>query len=318
MFKSIFRRAFLCGIAAAAPALCVNDSLYFLFQRSTYLENLCMPAAWWANPALTAEIGGKTALTVSVTPLGNTFTIASAKYCAPIGARGGWGIGLMGAGISPDPSLQANNSGAQYSSHVTFSNPSIQLAGGLKIPYIGSIGALGDFGLELLPNFSGGEENYFSMGLGAGFLTPYAWDYLSLSLFAMSRGHFWIQNFWDHDGKVGLRLKTPDSLVLGSLEYTVSFSSGSVKFIGNSPAYYYQVVKALMSLKIYAIMGVLIGYSDDLGIFSNNGSMIHGGVELRRSSVYPFFGGYELGVSLTHSALLVHHLWLAYSFPAPQ
>ena len=131
----------------------------------------------------------------------------------------------------------------------------------------------------------------------------------------MSRGHFWIDNFWDHDGKMGLRIKTPDSLVLGSLEYTVSFSSG-FKYIGNAPANYYQVVKAMASIKIYAIMGVLIGYSDDLGIFSNNGTLIHGGLEMRRSDVYPFFGGYELGVSLTRSALLVHHLWLAYAFTA--
>ena len=95
--------AFLGTLVFLTPGFCVTDSLYFLFQRSTYLENLCMPAAWWANPALVAEITEKTAMTVNVTPLGNVFTIASAKYCAPLGARGGWGVGLMGAGHRSRP-----------------------------------------------------------------------------------------------------------------------------------------------------------------------------------------------------------------------
>ena len=302
-------------VAAAAPCLGLNDSLYFLFQRSTYLENLWMPGAWWANPATTAEIEKKTALTVNVTPLGNVYTIASAKYLAPAGKIFGWGIGLMGAGISPDPSLQATNGNAQYSSKFSFSNPSLQCAFGAKIPALGSVGFLGDFGAELLPDFQGSQSNYFTMGIGLGVLTPYALDLLSFSVSSMSRGHFWIQNFWDHDGKLGLRLKTSDSLLLGSLEYTVSFASGSIKYIGNSPAYYYQVVKGLVSLKAYAILGILAGYSRDLGIYSDNGTLLHGGIELRQSSVYPFFGGYEIGVSLTHSALLVHRLWLAYCFP---
>jgi len=310
----VMRHTFLCVFFFATTVFCDGDSLYFLFQRSTYLENLCMPGAWWANPAVMAEINAKTALTTSVTPLGNTFSIASVKYFAPLGGKAGWGIGLLGAGINPDPSLQATSGGAQYSSHFSFSNPSIQLAGGYNIPSIGSIGVLGDFGMELLPNFSGGKDNFFTMGLGAGFLTPYWRNYLSLSLCAMSREHFWIQQVWNNDGKIGLRLKTPDSLVLGSLEYTVSFASGTIKYIGNAPANYYQVVKALASLKMYTVLGLVFGFSQDLEIYSNNGTMLHGGIEMRQSSVYPFFGGYEIGVSLTHSALLVHHFWLAYTF----
>jgi hypothetical protein len=254
-------------------------------------------------------------LTVNVTPLGNVYSIASAKYLAPAGNHFAWGIGIMGAGINPDPSLQATNGNAQYSSHFSFSNPSIQLAAGVKIPSMGSMGLLGNFGAELLPDDLGNQANYFTLGLGIGWLTPYAFNLISLSMSSMSTGHFWIQNFWDYDGKLGMRLKTSDSLLLGSLEYTVSFASGSLRYIGNSPAYYYQVVKALLSLKAYSILGILAGYSQDLGIYSDNGILIHGGVELRRSSVYPFFGGYEIGVSLTHSALLVHRLWIGYSFP---
>jgi hypothetical protein len=306
----------LCIFALVGSCFGVNDSLYFLFQRSTYLESLFMPGAWWANPAVTAEISSKTALTVNVTPLGNTYTIASAKYLAPAANAFGWGIGVMGAGINPNPdgSLQANNDGAQYSSHFTFSNPSIQCAAGAKMPGIGAAGLLGDFGFELLPDGNGGQANFWTMGIGAGLLTPYYFNNVSLSISVMSTGHFWIESFWDNDGKLGARFKTPDSLLMGSLEYTVSFVSGSVKYIGNAPAYYYQVVKGLASLKAYAVLGVLMGFSRDLGIYSDNGSMVHAGLELRQSTVYPFFGGYEVGVSLTHSALLVHRLWLAYCF----
>jgi hypothetical protein len=74
------------------------------------------------------------------------------------------------------------------------------------------------------------------------------------------------------------------------------------------------VVKALASVKILSIAGVLVGYSDDLGILSDNGPMIHIGAELRQSTVYPFFAGYEIGIGLTqlHRDLLVHRLWVGY------
>jgi hypothetical protein len=42
--------------------------------------------------------------------------------------------------------------------------------------------------------------------------------------------------------------------------------------------------------------------------------MIHIGAELRQSTVYPFFAGYEIGIGLTqlHRDLLVHRLWVGY------
>jgi hypothetical protein len=72
-------------------------TLYYLYQRTIYLENLTMNGAWWANPALTGEIAEKTASTIDVTPIGlRQFTIVSAKFLFPFGKIFGAGIGIMG------------------------------------------------------------------------------------------------------------------------------------------------------------------------------------------------------------------------------
>jgi hypothetical protein len=305
-------------VITAAPCLAVNDSLYFLFQRSTYLENLGMPGAWWANPATLAEINDKIALTTNVTPLGNVFTITSARYVAPVANRFGWGIGILGAGINPNPdgSLQATNSSAQYQSHFSFYNPSIQIGFAAKVFNDWRAGFLFDFGAEQLPDGGGGQTNFSTIGIGLGVLTPYFFNRASFSLSTMSTGHFWLQPYWDYDGKAGLRFKSPDSLIMGSLEYTFSLVSGSIRYIYNSPANYYQVVKFLASIKTLSIGGILFGLSRDLGIFSDNGVLLHLGVELRRSAINPFFGGYEIGIATTqrNRDLFLHRLWLGYCF----
>jgi hypothetical protein len=317
MHKIIFYM--LMAFTAMAPSCwAVNDSLFFLFQRSTYLENLNMPGAWWANPATVAEVGKKTAMTVNVSPLGFVYTIASARYLAPVAGRFGWGIGIMGAGINPNPagSLQADNTGAQYQSQFSFSNPSIQLSAAAKLTGGLCLGLLCDAGFEELPDGNGGQMNFPTLGIGVGGMTPYFFDKVSLSLSLMSTGHFWLQSYWDYDGKGGVRFKSSDSLLMGSLEYTYSLVSGTIKNIYNSPATYYHVVKALASIKIFSIAGVLFGFSRDLGIFSDNGAMVHLGVELRQSQVYPFFGGYETGIAVTqrNRDLWVHRLWLGWCF----
>ncbi len=111
----------LFGYARAA-----NDSLYFLYQRTTYLENLNTPGGWWANPALTGEVSFPAGYTINVTPLGNSYTLASVKYVFPFLNHFGGGIGIMGTGIAPDQSTQFSSTGATYNSHFTFSNPSFQ------------------------------------------------------------------------------------------------------------------------------------------------------------------------------------------------
>jgi hypothetical protein len=297
-------------LTCAFPCLSANDSLYFLYQRSTYLENLTMWGAWWANPATISEITEKTAMSTNVTPLGNVFTLASARYMAPFEKYFSWGIGILGAGInrSPDGSLLANNAGAQYQSHVTLSNPSIQVAAGAKLPGDLEVGLLGDIGTEVLPDGYGSQSNFLTMGAGLGIMTPYLFDKVSLTLSSMSRRHLSLQPYMDYDGKAGLRFKASDSLYIGSLEYTFSMGSG-----------YYQVVKGIVSIKALSVVGVLAGFSQDVEMFSDNGAMIHVGVELRRSSMYPFFGGYEIGIAVSNKNrdILIHQLWIGYCFGRP-
>jgi hypothetical protein len=316
--RSIFP-AILLTIIAAHSCCAVNDSLYFLFQRSTYLENATMPCAWWVNPAMLAETDKKTALTGTVFPLGGAYTIASARYCAPASSHIAWGIGVLGAGInhSPDGSFTASNSGAQYRSSTSLSNPSVQIGVAAGTSGGFSAGFLVDGGAELLPDGGGGQANFFTLGTGIGAMTPYILDKVSLAVSYMSQGHFWLQPFWDHDGKACLRFKSSDSLVMGSLEYTFSLASGVIKNIYNSDATYYQVVKTLVSLKVLGIAGVLLGYSQDLGILSDNGPMIHLGAEIRKSTVYPYFAGYEIGVGTTqrHRDLFLHRVWVGYCLP---
>jgi len=305
---------FVCCI----PCMAVNDSLYFLYQRSTYLEELTQPGGWWANPALTAEIPAKTAMTVNVTPLGNIYTIASAKFCMPINKTFAAGIGIMGAGISPGGSLQANENGAQYSSSFKFSNPSVQLAGGMKLPLDASIGLLIDVGAELLPDGYGGQSNFLVAGWGFGVISPKLFDRLSLAVSTMYTGHFWQETYWDYDGKAGVRYISPDSTIMGSLQYSLTFDRDTLSWLYRTKGHLYQVAKGMASFKIYSIAGILLGYSTDLGNFSDNGDLLHVGAELRQSTVYPYFGGYEMGIAVTklHSDLIVHHLWVGYSFRA--
>jgi len=316
----MFRRASLyvsfVTITAAIPCFAVNDSLYFLFQRSTYLEQLTMPGAWWANPALITEIDAKTVMSVNVTPLGNIYTLASAKYILPVTSTFSAGVGILGAGISPGGSLQAGQSGVSYQSRSTFSNPSVQLAVGLKLPWGGALGVLGDVGAELLPDGYGGQSNFPIAGFGLGILSPWLFNHLSLSLSSMSTGHFWQQTYWNYDGKAGVRYKTADSLLIGSLEYTFSLFKDTISWLYQSDNHSYQVVKGMVSFKVYSIAGILLGYSSDLGNLSDNGNLLHLGAELRQSNVYPYFGGYEMGIALSsiHRNLLVHHFWVGYAF----
>jgi hypothetical protein len=307
----------------STPCFAQVDTLnyYFLYQRSTYLENVLLPGAWWANPASTAEIERKTVQTVNVTPLGNVLTIASAKFLMPVFSRFGVGIGIMGAGQgnSSNQNLNASGSGATFQSQYSFFNPSMQLSGAAKFKQGGGIGLLFNIGAEQLPSsmdFGPTYSNYLTMGFGAGFLTPWFFDRISIGLSGMSTGHFWIQNYWDYDGKLAVRFRRADSLLTGYVESTFSSFGGKLVWIGNSPSNYYEVIKAMASLRFMGILGFLFGYSDDLLNGEANGQCAHVGLELKQSNVSPYYGGYEIGIALAqlHRDLFVHRLWVGYNF----
>jgi|WetSurMetagenome_2_1015567.scaffolds.fasta_scaffold00008_155 hypothetical protein len=301
-----------------------NDSLYFLYQRTTYLENLWTPGGWWANPALIGELSAPSAYTINTTPLGYRYTLASVKYVFPFFDRFGAGFGIMGTGISDaaQQSGQASSSGVTYNSHFTFSNPSFQSAIGGSLPKIGSGGALIDIGAEMLPNGFGGSSEFLLTRLGLGILTPFYFNSISASATATATMHFWNSVYIDWNAKLGLRIKALDSLLTGTAEYTLTFQAGSVESFYTSSSYDYEVFKTMMSVRFYKIFGFLIGYSTDFGEFSNfrNGSCIHLGMELRASHANPIFAGYDLGISIDalsqSQGLLIHRLWIGYRFLA--
>jgi hypothetical protein len=296
-----------------------NDSLYYLYQRSTYLENLNTPGGWWANPALTGEIAVPTGYTINVTPLGNSYTLASVKYLIPFLQRFGAGIGIMGTGIANQQSTGINPGGISFSSNYSFSNPSFQLGLGGRIPGIGSAGILVDIGAEMLPSgYSDvAASNFLLTRFGLGVLTPYYFGCASLSATGMATLHFWQQLYMDSDAKIGLRLKFLDEMILGSAEYTLSFKTHFIQSFYATYGYDYEVFKALVSVKIYKVAGILAGFSTDFNQSPGslyNGNCLHAGLELRPLDIYPFFGGYDLGVSTTFPGLLIHRIWIGYRF----
>lgn len=317
--RGLVIRALCCALTVASSAANgANDSLYFFYQRSTYLENLQTPGGWWANPALTGEISAPTGYTINATPLGYRYTLASVKYLFPFCGNFGAGLGILGTGIAPDQSTQVTSAGVSYNSHFTFSNPSFQLGLGGRLPAVGSAGLLVDLGAEMLPDGYGGSSYFFLGRGGLGLLTPYYFNTVSLSLTAMATMHFWNHLYMDENGKIGLRVKILDDLVLGSAEYTFSFRSAAVESFYPTSQFFYEVFKATVSVRIYKIAGVIAGYSTDFGQFSDygsgNGNCLHAGVELRPLDTYPFFGGYDLGISTTFRDLFIHRIWLGYRF----
>jgi hypothetical protein len=317
-------RALCCTlIVGSGAAYAANDSLYFLYQRTSYLENLRTPGGWWANPALTGEITVPTGYTINVSPLGYRYTLASVKYLFPFCGNFGAGLGIMGTGIAPDQSTQVTSSGISINSHFTFSNPSFQLGLGGRLPAVGSAGLLFDIGAEMLPDGYGGSSNFLVARGGLGILTPFYFNAISLSLTGMATMHFWDRLYMDENGKIGLRVKILEDLVLGSAEYTFSFKSAASFY--TSSQFFYEVFKATVSVRIYKIAGVIAGYSTDFGQFSDygsgNGNCLHAGLELRPLDTYPFFGGYDLGISTTYRDLFIHRIWIGYRFlkhPLPE
>jgi len=276
-----------------------------------------MNGAWWANPALTGEITEKTVSTVDVTPLGLAqFTIVSAKYQFPFGKIFGAGFGIMGEGLgqSQNQSAQISDNGATVSSHFSFSNPSFQAGLGMNLKNVGSAGILFNAGEELFQQADGTSYNYPIVSLGIGVLTPYFFNSISLSFTAMSTWHFWQQAYLDDDGKAGIRFKILDDFIIGSFEYAFPFKSGIQSFYTTSA--HYQVAKAQISFRIYKIGGLLLGYSSDFGGFTSMGGTLHAGLELRQSDVYPYFGGYEVGLSTYRQISFTHQIWVGYCFRA--
>jgi hypothetical protein len=320
-FKFLLAMAVFCVFPVSGTINVPNiDGLYFFYQRSIYLENLCQPAAWWANPSLLSPIDRITVFTSNTGLIGQRYTISSARVVLPIQSKLNIGFGVTGTGTTEGRSLSAGNGGAQYSSSFSFNLPSLEAGVSYIPPVVGSIGALMITGTESIPDPSNSGLNtlYFFWGIGAGWLSPSIMNTVKFSVSTLSVYHSQFITWWDNGAKAGLQINVNDGKVTGSFEYGFALFNGPVSFFQNQSNFHgYEIFKGSVSLKMMDIAGVLLGYSKDTppaNAIDNNGSTFHAGVELRRSDVYPYYGGYEMGISGAHGISIIHRIWVGYGF----
>ncbi|MGA2506902.1 MAG: hypothetical protein ABSF80_05440 [Chitinispirillaceae bacterium] len=296
------------------------DGLYFFYQRTIYLENLCQPAAWWANPSLLSPIDKVTVFTSNAGLIGRQYTISSVRVALPINQKMDIGFGVTGTGTTEGSSLSAGNGGAQYSSNFNFNLPSLEAGASYTPPVGGNIGALFITGTESVPDPSNSGLNtvYFFWGFGAGWLSPSVMNTVKFSISTISVYHSQFITWWDNCAKTGILINAKDGGLIGSLEYGFSLFNGPVSFFQNKSNFHgYETIKGCISLKMMGIAGILLGYSNDsppANAIDNNGATYHAGIELRRSTIYPYYGGYEFGISTAHSISIIHRIWIGYSF----
>jgi hypothetical protein len=297
------------------------DGLDFFYQRTIYLENLCQPSAWWANPSLLAPIDQITVFTSNTGLIGQQYTISSARIVLPVRPKLNVGFGVTGTGGPTEGrALSAGDQGVQYSSHFNFKLPSLEAGISYALPVAGVVGALLITGTESVPDLSNSTVNtlYFFWGISAGWLSPAIFNTVKLSISTLSVCHFQFETWWDNGAKAGLQINANDGRVLGSFEYGFALFNGPVSFFQNRANFHgYETFKGNVSIKMMDIAGILIGYSKDSprsNALDNNGSTFHAGVELRRSDIYPYYGGYEAGISTAHGISLIHRIWVGYGF----
>ncbi len=299
------------------------DSLPFFYERSIYLENLITPGAWWASPTCIASIDKTTLYTSTIGLLGGEYSISTVRAIVPLDTGINVGVGVTGTGITAGSSGNGSNGGAQITSIFSFSRPSFEGALSYDRLPIGTVGGLLLGGTESIQGQADyTPSTYFFWGYSLGWLSPAVLHSVKLSLSTLSVHHspFSYASLWDHDIKAGLLVNVFDSLVLGSIEYGYSLG-GPFSFLNTGDNYstYYEVLKGDFSMRVKNIVGILLGFSRDTRNIYDNGSSYHAGVELRRSNIYPFYGGYEAGVSpyaSHHGSQLsiINRIWVGYGF----
>ena len=296
------------------------DGLDFFYQRTIYLENLCQPSAWWANPSLLAPIDKITVFTSNTGLIGQLYTISSVRIVLPVRPKLNIGFGITGTGSKEGRALSASQEGAQYSSNFSFNLPSLESGMSYTLPVGGVVGTLLITGTESVPDPSNSAINtlYFFWGIGAGWISPAIMNTVKFSISTLSVCHFQFETWWDNGAKAGIQISSNDERVLGSFEYGFALFNGPVSFFQSRSNFYgYETLKGSVSIKMMGIAGILLGYSKDsprTNSLNNNGSTFHAGVELRRSAIYPYYGGYEIGISTAHGISLIHKIWVGYSF----
>ena len=301
------------GLAAAPRS---EQLVPYLVERTTYLEGILAPVAWWANPALALTADKPTLLTVNATPVGDFYTISSVRFAAPIGERFVLGAGVTGAGPSQTGTYTVDNTGATHESNFIFSRPSLQVCFAGKIPYAGDLGMLLVGGMESV--VIGAEQSNFGVfGMGLGWLSPSLLG-AQVSLAGLWTGHFQFDTYWDADARVGIRWGSADELVRVSAEYARPMPE-ALRLADNTIPSAYEVLKVLAAVRINRALDIHAGVSSDFhkDYDEHNGTMLHLGPELGAGEATPFIGGYDFGISLDGRWHVLHRLWLGYRI-APQ
>jgi hypothetical protein len=321
------RTLLLTGLLATTPlasAIPSNiDSMYYFYERTLYLEDLTQQGAWWSNPSKIAQIKTPCVFTSNTGLLGGKYSISSIRVLFPVQRAITAGFGLTGAGTTEGRSFSGSSSGATASGNFNFSRPSLETGISFHHDVGGTAGGLLMTGTEsLMPDLDGIKKYYFILGAGFGYLSPMLADVVQFSVSTVSVCHFQVDAWWDNGAKTGAYFNAGDGLVIGSFEYSFSLSNALAQLKNQETYYSYKVFKGTVSTRFKSIAGFIVGFSNDTKNQRDNGPTFHTGLELRPSKVYPYWGGYEIGVSpwssrhqtTTAVVTVIHRFWVGYNF----
>lgn len=298
---------------------CSASDSYFdhLFQRSVYIENLNIPGGWWANPALLSQVDEGMLFSSNVLPLGNRYLISSIRILFPVKSILSIGAGILGAGNYKTGTSHSaiTEDGFLYRSDFAFKRPRFQFGAGANVPVIGALGILTSFGTDIKDR--GGEyqeDKVLSPGFSFGWLSPEIFIPVQIStnfMFLFHNIEYKGKNtFWELGSKLGVSFHALDSLLSGFCEYTFSFGQNSFG-IFTPDSSEYETAKAMLSIRIFNNVAAIIGASRDVGYYSPvNGTCIHFGAELRKSSILPFWAGYDIGARVGKDWIILHRIWM--------
>jgi hypothetical protein len=311
----------LCMMSGLSAQQADQADIYYYYQHTTYLENLNQPGAWWSNPALLSSIDRATVFTSSTGLLGRRYSISSSRIIIPVNPQLKAGFGLTGSARGEGRSGSGTNSGFSFSSYFNFTKPSIEAGMSFAPRSLGTFGALMLSGtVSETPSYaydSTARVIRFFWGYGLGWISPALLKTVAFSFSTLSIYNVQFLWQWENCAKAGIIFNVKDSAVLGSLEYGFSLDGAAGTLFSNREnAPYYEVLKGTASIRFRSIAGFILGYSLDTKNGADNGSTYHAGIELRRSTVYPCYGGYEMGLSTTNSSnnvSIIHRFWVGFN-----
>jgi hypothetical protein len=244
--------------------------------------------------------------------------MSSVRVIFPVKPRLNAGFGLTGTALGAGAGGMGTNSGFSYQSYFNFTRPSIEAGMSYVPPYGGTIGAMMLTGSKsYVPHYAADTNTRnlsFFWGISAGWLSPALFKTVSLSLSMLSIRNSDVYIWWEHCAKAGLLFTVYDSTVLGSLEYGFATDSVTGSLFSNPDnTTNYEAIKGSVSIRFMSIAGLILGYSTDTKNFYDNGATYHLGLELRKSTIYPYYGGYEMGISTAKNGSVFHQIWVGFN-----